>query len=180
MITTINEFRKIDESKSDSPNPKFNSYDAKDKMRIEDILTKSDKAAKKKTGNFTAVKDDKAGIKAEEETKAQNMANAITDYNKALRRGNAAKALGKDKIAAIFYKKARLLKENVTDDNNINNQLVIHDEEHIIDTTVKAYNLAYRNMVKALKTSGIPLRLRLELGDAHDDFIRKFQKILNL
>lgn len=112
MITTINEFRNINEKKS--PDPKNKHFDPKDKKRIEDIITKSDKSAKKKEGNFSAVKDDNAKIKKEEETKAQQMANSITGFAKLMRRGNAAKALGKDKIANIFFKKAKLLKESFT------------------------------------------------------------------
>lgn len=115
MITSISDFRKINEK--ESPDPKFKHFDPKDKKRIEDIVTKSDKSAKKKEGNFSAVKDDKAKIKKEEEAKAQQMANSIQKYDKAMRRGNAAKALGKDKIAAIFFKKAKLLKESIINDS---------------------------------------------------------------
>jgi hypothetical protein len=38
------------------------------------------------------------------------MAKSITTYTKALRRGNAAKEVGKDNIAEIFYKRAKELK----------------------------------------------------------------------
>ena len=93
-----------------SPSPKYTEYTSKDKMRIEDILTKSDRMAKRKLGNFTAVKDN--NIDKEEEAKAQQMANAITDYFKAVRRGNAAIALGEPEIAKIFYKKAQVLRPN--------------------------------------------------------------------
>lgn len=106
MITTINEFRTqfLNEAS------KAKDFDPKDLKRVEDILSKSDKAAKKKTGNFTAVKNDRAEIKKEEETKAKNMAKAITNYDKAMRRGNAAKELDKPNIAKIFFDRAKELK----------------------------------------------------------------------
>lgn len=169
MITSISDFRKINEK--ESPDPKFKHFDPKDKKRIEDIVTKSDKSAKKKEGNFSAVKDDKAKIKKEEEAKAQQMANAITGFAKAMRRGNAAKALGKDKIANIFFKKAKLLKESIINEN-VSDLMLIPE--------LKEFNDAFNGMIGALKAAGIDAGTVSELFDAYDEFGKKVISALGI
>lgn len=64
-------------------------FDPKDTKRIEDIVTKS------------------KGDLDKEIMYAKNMAASIDDGAKALRRGEAAAALGKDVLAGIFFKRSR-------------------------------------------------------------------------
>lgn len=61
------------------------TFDSKDEMRIADIVTKSKGSA----------------FKAEQ--LAHNMADKITDCDKALRRGLAAEMIGELKIARVFF-----------------------------------------------------------------------------
>jgi hypothetical protein len=65
-------------------------YEYKDTMRIKDIVTKSQKKGPNQAG-------------ARQLQFAGNMARAILDANKALRRAEAATALGYHHIAKVFY-----------------------------------------------------------------------------
>jgi len=70
-------------------------YDDKDLYRIQDILDKSKNNPQKRTAL------------------ARNMANKITDWDKALRRGYAAKSLNLDGIAELFFMRAKQLNPGV-------------------------------------------------------------------
>ncbi len=146
MITNINEFKKTLILEKDSPNPDYKTVEPKDKKRIADILSKSDKGGKKKFGNFTAVKNDKAKIKEEEEKKAQQMAKSITTYTKALRRGNAAKEIGKDNIAEIFYKRAKELKPK--NESVVNEDIIVTANDKIADDIKISYNENFMYLIQ--------------------------------
>jgi len=155
MITNINEFKKTLIVEKESPNPDYKTVDPKDKKRIADILSKSDKSGKKKFGNFTAVKNDKAKIKEEEEAKAKQMAKSITTYTKALRRGNAAKEIGKDNIAEIFYKRAKELKpknESAINESAPSMKYLNNFEVYsLVNEIVKKYNLPEDDVFEIMK-----------------------------
>lgn len=70
-------------------------YDDKDLYRIQDILDRSKNNPQKRTAL------------------ARNMANKITDWDKALRRGYAAKSLNLDGIAELFFMRAKQLNPGV-------------------------------------------------------------------
>ena len=74
------------------------AFDEKDEKRIKDLIAKVDKQ------NLLGSEK-----KEKEITLANNMANSITDRNKAIRRGDAAAHLEEDHLAAIFYKRAKEL-----------------------------------------------------------------------
>jgi len=70
---------------------RYMGVDAKDVVRIQDIIDKS------------------RGDKGKQHQLASNMANKITDYDKAIRRGRAAEDIGRTDLADIFFGRAKEL-----------------------------------------------------------------------
>lgn len=71
---------------------KYMEVDSKDRMRISDIVDKA------------------KGDKAKEIQLATTMANRITDYDKAMRRGRAAEEEKQKHLADVFFKRAKELR----------------------------------------------------------------------
>lgn len=71
---------------------KYMEVDSKDRMRISDIVDKA------------------KGDKSKELQLARTMANRITDYDKAIRRGRAAEEEGHKHLAEVFFARAKELR----------------------------------------------------------------------
>ena len=94
------------------------AFDPKDEQRIRDIVKKADKP------NLLGSEKKEKEIQL-----ATTMAKAITDPDKALRRGDAAKELDLDYLAKIFYERANELGASVdTDDLEIGKEEEDDDE----------------------------------------------------
>ena len=85
----------------------YESFEPKDKKRIDDIVTKAYKWAEKNAPAETSKQNEAANKKMV--ALATQMANSITDADKAMRRGNAAEDENYHDLAAIFFDRAKEL-----------------------------------------------------------------------